>query len=266
MAGGHFMDTLFLQKHFAAMGARLKVHQDERPSTPWRVIPPLAIDVKTDKRGEFYEIALGVQPPEVKLLQIQPQARHLLLLTEVGDRFLCGHDERHWFVAAIDSRVSTVQEAKQSLMPETLRTRVGQLPFDEIDNRRNGHFLRQGEWFFVPVDRQMPDWLILKDEPLQRNPRSKPHLCEELYREGGQRVYIVNQKRGRKAFSETEYLKRKEQNPDFDQFGVQIRVANPTVFVRGTVRHADHATIHLRGWHRVLLNDEKVSDMVRFLD
>jgi hypothetical protein len=261
------MDIPFLQKHFAALGARLKVHQDERTPTQWRVIPPLAIDVKTDKRGEFFEFALGAQPPEVKLLQIQPQARHLLLFTEPGDRFLCGHDERHWFVAAINTPVSTVREAKQALMPGALRAQIGQLPFNEIDNRRNGHFQRQGEWFFVPVRKQVQDWLILKDEPLQRNLRSKPHLCEELYREGGQRVYIVfNQKRGSRVFSEQEYLKRKDQNPDLDQFGVQVRIANPTVFVRGTVRHADHATIHLRGWHRVFLNGEKVSDVVRFLD
>lgn len=261
------MDTVFLQKHFAAMGARLKVHQDERPSTRWRVIPPLAIDVKTDKHGEFFEFALGAQPPEVKLLQIQPQARHLLLLTEVGDRFLCGHDERHWFVAAIESPVSTVREAKQSLMPEALRAQIGQLPFGEIDNRRNTHFQRQGEWFFVPVRKQVPDWFILRDEPLQRNPRSKPHLCEELYREGGRRVYIVFNQQGRsRVLSEQEYLKRKDQNPEFDRFGVQTRVADPTVYVRGSVRHADHATIHLRGWHRVFLNGEKASEMVRFLD
>lgn len=261
------MDTLFLQRHFAAMGARLKIHQDERPGTPWRVIPPLAIDVKTDRRGEFFEFTLGPQPPEVRLLQIQPQARHLLLFTELGERFLCGHDERHWFVAAIDAPVSTVREAKQSLMPEMLRTQVGQLPFDDIDNRCNGHFLRQGEWFFVPVRKRVPDWFILREEPLQRNPRSKPHICEELYREGGKRVYIVfNQHGDSRVFPEKAYLMRKEKNPDFDRFGVQIRVADPTVFVRGTVRHADHTTIHLRGWHRVFLNGEKVSDVVRFLD
>ena len=31
---------------------------------------------------------------------------------------------------------------------------------------------------------------------------------------------------------------------------------NPGVYVRGSVRHADHKTIVLRGWHQVLMNTE----------
>ncbi len=31
---------------------------------------------------------------------------------------------------------------------------------------------------------------------------------------------------------------------------------NPTVFVRGKIRHADHKTIVLNGWHQVLMNTE----------
>lgn len=34
-----------------------------------------------------------------------------------GQRFLCGHDERHWFVAAVEDRVSTVYDSKRSIMP-----------------------------------------------------------------------------------------------------------------------------------------------------
>ncbi len=32
------------------------------------------------------------------------------------------------------------------------------------------------------------------------------------------------------------------------------RKDNPTVFVRGRVRHPDHKTIVLHGWHQVLMN------------
>jgi hypothetical protein len=45
--------------------------------------------------------------------------------------------------------------------------------------------------------------------------------------------------------------------------------ANPTVYARGRVWHPDHATVLLRGWHRVLLNEEKKaswSQQVVFLD
>ena len=44
---------------------------------------------------------------------------------------------------------------------------------------------------------------------------------------------------------------------------------DPTVFVRGAVSHADHATIHLGGWHRVAMNTENQSRAmasVAFLD
>ena len=44
---------------------------------------------------------------------------------------------------------------------------------------------------------------------------------------------------------------------------------NPLVYVRGRVRHADHKTIMLHGWHRVLMNTERQSQAMRnvaFLD
>jgi hypothetical protein len=44
---------------------------------------------------------------------------------------------------------------------------------------------------------------------------------------------------------------------------------NAQVSVRGRVRHADHKTITLHGWHRVLMNTEHQSRTMRnvaFLD
>ena len=44
---------------------------------------------------------------------------------------------------------------------------------------------------------------------------------------------------------------------------------NPTVYVKGRVTHADHATITLDGWHRVEMNTESKSQAMRhvaFLD
>jgi hypothetical protein len=44
---------------------------------------------------------------------------------------------------------------------------------------------------------------------------------------------------------------------------------DPTVFVRGKVSHADHATIFLNDWHRVAMNTENQSramEFVAFLD
>jgi hypothetical protein len=44
---------------------------------------------------------------------------------------------------------------------------------------------------------------------------------------------------------------------------------NPGVYVKGRVCHADHATITLHGWHRVVMNTEGQSKLMRnvaFLD
>jgi hypothetical protein len=44
---------------------------------------------------------------------------------------------------------------------------------------------------------------------------------------------------------------------------------DPDLFVRGAIRHPDHATITLRGWHRVYMNTESLAragSHVVFLD
>ena len=61
---------------------------------------------------------------------------------------------------------------------------------------------------------------------------------------------------GHKQLDENEYKKRKEENPNIDRVGLRTMVKNPTVYVRGHVRHDDHATIKLDGWHRVFINAE----------
>jgi hypothetical protein len=41
------------------------------------------------------------------------------------------------------------------------------------------------------------------------------------------------------------------------------------VYAKGSVRHPDHATIHLATWHRVLMNTEQAARAMRhvaFLD
>jgi len=38
---------------------------------------------------------------------------------------------------------------------------------------------------------------------------------------------------------------------------------NPSVFVRGRVRHSDHKTIILNGWHQVMMNTENESLAMR---
>jgi len=194
-----------------------------------------------------------------------PKERHLLLFTSEGERFLCGHDERHWFVAEITEAVSTVRAAKRVLMPATILERAGSINPSKLDNRRNVVFKRQGEWFFVPAERDLGGQAILRNEPLIRNGRSKPHWCEELVRIGGETVYLVEGL----AYTEEELRQQVRREPSFRFKRRETRVANPEVYVRGHVSHPDHATIKLEGWHQVIINRErpaKHSSKIVFLD
>lgn len=258
------MENALLQKHFESMGARVKFRSNDsiRRLRTVRSSDFFTIDIRQDKHGEYFDIIQGKDVPKFELLQVKPKERHLLLYTKDGQRFLCGHDERHWFVAGISDAVSTIRSAKQSLMPSEILEQVKALPPGEVDNRRNAVFKRQGEWFFVPAKRTIPEAMILKNEPLQRTRNSKPHICQELYREGGELVYIV----GNKEFTEIKYKKQKEKNPAFDKGRLRTFVRNPDVYVRGSVRHEDHATINLDVWHRVFINAEFTSSAVSFLD
>jgi hypothetical protein len=51
--------------------------------------------------------------------------------------------------------------------------------------------------------------------------------------------------------------------------GWRAMVRNAAVYVRGSVRHKDHKTVWLDGWHRVVMNTETQSRAmahVAFLD
>jgi hypothetical protein len=48
------------------------------------------IDIRSDRKGELFDFAMGPQAPEFKLLQARPKDHHLLLLTGDGQRFLRG--------------------------------------------------------------------------------------------------------------------------------------------------------------------------------
>jgi hypothetical protein len=72
------MDTNLLDTKFARIGARLKVA--DRPARRSRMSGVISLDVRTDRRGEFFEI---IRQPgaeaEIAVLDVQPADRHLLL-------------------------------------------------------------------------------------------------------------------------------------------------------------------------------------------
>lgn len=269
------MDTQLLSKKFERIGARLKVvtpsHRRMRSMSTL-----LALDIGEDRHGEFFEIIPRTNPhPAIEVLDIQPSDRHLLLLVreeEEKNKYLCGHDERHWFVAGIPEAapVGTVRQAKEALQPKEVQSAIARMRVsgDSRNLRKNAAFVRQGEWFFLPAATiVIDDARVLRNEPLRRGNGGKPHWAEFCYRTGGDTVYVCN--RHPNGLTEAQYRKTISSHRAAKNWGWQTMRRNPGVFVRGRVRHPDHATITLHGWHQVVMNTENESRAMRnvaFLD
>lgn len=220
------------------------------------------IDLRKIKGVETFVVDTFDDPKvHVQVIDVRPQDRHLLL--KVGDaRYLMGHDERHWFVAAIpeSARAMNVKAAKEALKPNRVRTKMA----------KGEKVIRQGEWFFVPVPQFDPGGLVVfRKEPIRRT-RGTPHICEELVRRGGELVH-VHGRYARNGVSAVEKKRIIEGAKDRRRatVGWSTMVADAEVYVRGYVRHPDHSTIVLKGWHRVYPNTENKSlafAHMRFLD
>ena len=98
------MDTTNLLTKFARIGARLKVA--DRPSRRFRATSGvISLDVQADRNGEFFEVVPPGGDRRRGRRPGRPARRPAPAPDGPGggreDKFLCGHDERHWFVAAV---------------------------------------------------------------------------------------------------------------------------------------------------------------------
>ncbi len=94
-----------------------------------------------------------------------------------------------------------------------------------------------------------------------------PVLARWSYRTGGETVYVCGQFPN--GLTEKERSRLLARNPVAASYAWRVMRRDSIVFVRGRVSHADHATIRLDGWHRVLMNTEAQSSAmasVAFLD
>ena len=269
------MDIHNLHKQFERMGARVKVAV--RPATN-----PVTVNIGRDRKGEFFDLAVagGV---DAAVLDVRKPERHLLLcarrtdelglpLAGTSQRFLCGHDERAWFVAAVPERraASNVREAMEALKPiEAVRSQAQRgVRFEKRNRRRNAGFVRQGEWFFVPAE-NVSTWpwdALLRNEPLRRG-NGKPHFAEFAFRAGGELVYVRRGDASR-VLTAAQYQRRLSNGHVRAADWLPMR-RNAAMYVRGRISHPDHATIVLRDWHLVAMNNEHQSVAMRsvaFLD
>ena len=131
------------------------------------------------------------------------------------------------------------------------------------NRRHNKAFIRQGEWFFIPEPGLIVDpKLVLHDEPLSRG-RGKPHWAEWLYRTGGETVYVSRDYP--QGLTGAEYKALLARKPSAKRMHWTTMTRNPGVYVHGKIRHPDHKTVKLNGWHRVLMNTESQAASMRHL-
>ncbi len=264
------------------MGARVKVREVPSRWTQgdrsWISPQDYSLDIQRDGKGEFFELRVPTHLSdalEVTVMQTEPKQRHLLLFVrKTGDkpqldRFLCGHDEREWFVAAVPGGASSVHQAMDALQPAPVRQALvsNRVSTNKRYARKNRAFRRQGEWFFIPEPSlAVEDKLVLRNEPLRRG-AGKPHMVEQLFRTGGETVHVCAEHPN--GLSPAEYKRLLKTNPSATYWRWRVMRRNMGVFARGAVSHADHATITLPFWHRVMMNTETQSRTmanVAFLD
>ena len=204
-----------LRKQFTAMGAEAQVQ-----------VGGDRFEIDIDRPNETFALRLpGDGSVTAKVLDVDRKRRQLLLDVnhrefDMRQKYLCGHDEFDWFVAALPERkgVANVQEAMEALKPQAVldEQQKKRVKRRRRRRRKTTAYVRQGEWFFVP----RPD-LTVVDEQVEKNGElvrgaGKPHRVQLLFR---------------------------------------VRSADET-YVRGWVAHPDHSTLHLDVWHQVFRNTE----------
>ncbi len=261
------MDTISLTRQFDRIGARVAISEMGAHNAT-----RVRLNIRTDRHGEYFDLTVGTNR-DLRVVDARPDMRHLLLLSTLPgrndskNRFLCGHDERHWFIASGPDRpgVSGVRTAMEALKPGEVRFEEDRKSIRSRDrlSRRTDAFIRQGEWFFVPRPEMVVDQnLILRNEPIARG-GGKPHMIDEVYRTGGEPVYVST--RHPNGITVQEYADLVRKNPTMRQTRWRLMRRGMTVFARGRVRHSDHATVKLDFWHRVFMNTENEAPGAKFV-
>jgi hypothetical protein len=271
------------------MGSRITIRTGTSTASSDR---PLTINVSKDRKGEHFTLTIHPLLDEsktvIQVLDTDKKLRQMLLNVvywtipekpnkdntrkywthpnyssradspisrKVVEKLLVGHDEMHWFVAGV-SGSKTIREAFARLKPSavTVASRRSGVKNKNWFKRNTKGFLSQGEWFFVPVHFEENKLTVIhKNEPISR-PGGTPHIVEELVRQGGETVYSgPNQQ----IITAKEYAEKVAKDPTQASFWRQ-RSRGARVLGRGKVKHPDHHTKILNGWHEIHLSNEFV--------
>jgi len=153
---------------------------------------------------------------------------------------LLGLDERSYFMCEVPEQVSSVREAHAAL-------EAPGLALARVDGAR---IVRQGEWFFIEpatperevVDRHARSSLAVlrRRAGIPGRARGRPHVAEELL-----------------SVPASLFAPAAAIGPSAAPVVFPLPAAVRT-YVRGTVRHPDHATVEFKAWVRVALNRERI--------
>jgi len=283
------MNIQTLEKTFAKIGASVEIRRsnpNRRPARFQRSIGsmspsagPFSVNVEgTGKREHF---VLTIDPDanvEFDALDVSPETRHMILQARPinientknaprTEKFLCGHDEMHFFAASVPSTVTKVRDAKDRLMPQGVQEHVRNVGLNRKEKfkRKNQAYIRQGEWFFIPEPGKTIDKkFILYNEPLIRPGGGKPHMMGECYREGGTTVWTKGSLMNVLSVSQYDQLTKRDSK---EAMRYRQMRRNPMVWCRGKIKHPDHHTIDLGYvWHRVSVNGEIRAQSLGFFD
>lgn len=272
------MERRVVEKYFEKIGARITIRKGTSPRGG-----VLRMNVATDRKGEHFTLTIhpDIEDSEITitLLDYDDKLSQMLLLirfpelvrkrgsmTSVKTKFfdtqrlLVGKDEMHWFVAGV-TQSTNIRQAFENLRPQAVRVAIKRNGVKSKDwrKRKTKGFIRQGEWFFVPVHFVEDEKTIIhKNEPIFRPGGGKPHYVEELIRFNGDVVYV----RGNDVISEDQYKNVKDSDKIF--YHQQMRVAR--ALGRGKVKHSDHHTIELKGWHEIHISAEVGVSTNAFID
>ena len=244
-----------IQSKFRRMGAEVIIRRMTRESFREHQ-SPLAIDIVNHGGVEIFDIE-KTRGVDLNVPDVQSRDRHLVLRAHnsVGALdFLCGHDEMHWFVAAlpIGEAVSTVTDAKEALKPSLVKRKEAR------KRRTKGDvYVRQGEWFFLPCPHASIDRdAILRDAELVRGPGSTPHVCEFMFLDG-EREFECD-RYPKLVFSEAEYHEVLKTRRKAKRWNWRPLRFEPDRYVKGWITHPDHNPMYLDIWHRVEMNTEQL--------
>ena len=123
-----------IREKFKRMGADV-TFEDRR----WKSQSAPVIDVVDDT---FVIDTRSDPKAKVRIIDTRPKERHLLLMVRSGkgevSKYLMGHDERHWFVAAVPELlpVRNVADAMEALKPIRVKNRQKRLGVTAKDRNR----------------------------------------------------------------------------------------------------------------------------------